>query len=613
MRTCWAGVLLIGGRVFRPGRHVHAGSEDPASWTYDFGMLTPQTARLRWCVPFTLVAVLALVAAAAVPAQPQAPRPTTLAGRSTVYAPNGTIATSQPLATSAGLAMLQRGGNAIDAAVVAAAVLTVVEPNMTGVGGDLFAMVWSARDKNLHGLNASGRSGSLMTRETLADRGRTRVSQGIEAVTIPGSLSGWAALLEKFGTLTLAEALAPAIAIAEEGFPVTPIIAQGWAGQVNLLRRDEGARAALLVDGERAPRVGEWFRMPDLARTYREIAQRGPAHLYGGDLGRRVAAFVESQGGFLTPGDFAAHTVEWVQPISVPFQGYRLWELPPNSQGVAALQMLRLLESYDLKAMGHNSAAYLHHLIEAKKLAYADIEHYVGDPAFMTQPVEHFLSDAWIRERRALINPAQAMERAEPGRAATASDTIYLAASDRDGNMVSFINSVYDYFGSGVVVPGTGILLHDRGVGFTMTEGRANTVAPKKRPFHTIIPAFVTTTTRNAGVLRDAAGDEPYLAFGVMGGAMQPQGHVQVLLNLLTFGMDLQQASDAARFRHMSGRRVALESPIPDDVRAALRAMGHEIIEERNVAFGGAQLVMKLPRGWAAASDSRKDGHAGGH
>ncbi|MCR4375840.1 MAG: gamma-glutamyltransferase [Acidobacteria bacterium] len=560
-------------------------------------------------VPLTAAIIAATTVVMAVQ---QVPRPTTLAGRSAVYAPNAAIATSQPLATSAGLAVLDRGGNAIDAAVVAAAVLTVVEPNMTGVGGDLFAMVWSAKDKTLHGLNASGRSGALMTRETLASRKRTRVSQGIEAVTVPGSLSGWAALLEKFGTLTLAEALAPAIAIAETGFPVTPIIAGQWAGEATLLRRDEGARATLLVDGQRAPKAGEWFRNPDLARTYRDIGANGARHLYGGALGRRIAEFTQSRGGFLTPEDFAAHAVEWVQPISVPFQGYRLWELPPNSQGVAALEMLRLLETYDLKAMGHNSPAYLHHLIEAKKLAYADIEHYVGDAAFMKTPAESFLADEYIGRRRQLIDPAKAMERATPGDAATSSDTIYLAVADADGNMVSFINSVYDYFGSGIVVPGTGVLLHDRGVGFTMEEGRANTVAPKKRPFHTIIPAFVTRTSRASGVSRDAAGDEPWLAFGVMGGAMQPQGHVQVLLNLLLFGMDVQQASDAPRFRHMAGRRVALESPIGDDVRRALRGLGHEIIDERNIAFGGAQLVMKLPRGWVAGSDSRKDGHAAG-
>ncbi len=565
--------------------------------------------RYRLVLMTTVVIAVAMLPMAA---QPQAPRPTTLAGRSTVYAPNAAIATSQPLATAAGLAVLERGGNAIDAAVVAAAVLTVVEPNMTGVGGDLFAIVWSARDKALQGLNASGRSGSLMARETLAARKRTRISQGIESVTVPGALSGWAALLQKYGTLPLADALAPAIAIAENGFPVTPIIASQWAAEATLLRRDDGARATLLVDGARAPAAGEWFRNPDLARTYRAIATNGPSYLYGGALGRQIAEFTQSKGGFLTPDDFAAHQVEWVQPISVPFKGYRLWELPPNSQGVAALEMLRILESYDLKAMGHNSAAYLHHLIEAKKLAYADIEYYVGDPAFMTEPADRFLSDDYVRTRRALLDPSRAMERTDPGRAATASDTIYLAVSDAQGNMVSLINSVFDYFGSGIVVPGTGVLLHDRGVGFTMDEGRANTVAPRKRPFHTIIPAFVTKTARNAGVLRDASGDEPYMAFGVMGGAMQPQGHVQVLLNLLVFGMDPQQAVDAARFRHMTGRRVALESPIGDRVRAALTGMGHEIVDERDIAFGGAQLVMKLPRGWAAASDPRKDGHAAG-
>jgi len=561
----------------------------------------------------TMMAAVAVVAALAVPMPAQqSPRATTLAGRSTVYAPNAAIATSQPLATSAGLAILERGGNAIDAAVAAAAVLAVVEPNMTSMGGDLFAMVWSAGDKKLHGLNASGRSGSLMTREELVKRGRTRISQGIESITVPGALSGWAELLKKFGTLSLADALAPAIAIAENGFPVTPIIAGQWADEVALLRRDEGARAALLLDGQRAPKAGEWFRNPDLARTYRDIAKNGPGELYGGALGQRIAQFVQSKGGFLTPADFANHKAEWVDPVSVPFKGYRLWELPPNSQGIAALEMLRLVETYDLKAMGHNSAPYLHHLIEAKKLAYADIEYYVGDAASMKQPVDHFLTDDYIASRRALFNPAKAMARTDPGDARTASDTIYLCAADAQGNMVSLINSVFDYFGSGIVAPGTGVLLHDRGTAFVIEDGRANTVGPNKRPFHTIIPAFVTKTTRGSGVLRDATGDEPYLAFGVMGGAMQPQGHVQVLLDLLVFGMDLQQATDAPRFRHMSGSRVALETPIGDPTRAALAAMGHEIIDERNIAFGGAQLIMKLPRGWAAASDPRKDGMAAG-
>jgi gamma-glutamyltranspeptidase/glutathione hydrolase len=297
----------------------------------------------------------------------------------------------------------------------------------------------------------------------------------------------------------------------------------------------------------------------------------------------------------------------------VPFKGYRLWELPPNSQGIAALEMLRILEPYDLEAMGHNSAAYFHHLIEAKKLAYADIQHYVGDPADMKVRPEQLLDDAFISRRRALVDPARAMERVEPGEAMTASDTIYLTTADAEGNMVSLINSVFDYFGSGVVVPGTGLLLHDRGMGFTLEEGVANTAGPRKRPFHTIIPAFVTKTTRPSGVLRDAAGEEPFMAFGVMGGAMQPQGHVQVLLNVLVFGMDLQQANDAPRFRHLSGLRVAIESPVSESIRAALAALGHELSDESRTDFGGAQMIMKLPRGWAASSDPRKDGLAIGY
>ena len=536
-----------------------------------------------------------------------------MAGRSTVYAPNGVIATSQPLASAAGLDVLQRGGNAVDAAVTAAAVLAVVEPHMTSMGGDLFAMVWSATHKNLYGLNASGRSGSLCTRETLASRGRTAIQQGVESITVPGALSGWAALLEKHGTITLAQALAPAIRIADEGFPVTPIIADDWAGEVELLQRDPGAAAAFLLDRTRAPKAGEWFRNADLAATMREIATNGPAHLYGGPLGQKIAAGVQKLGGFLTAEDFAAHKADWVQPVSVPYKGYRLWELPPNSQGVAALEMLRLLETYDLEAMGHNSAAYLHHLIEAKKLAYADIEYYVGDPDTTRQPPEFFLSDEFIASRRALMSSGKAMERPEPGRELTHSDTIYLAAADARGNMVSLINSIFDSFGSGVVVPGTGLMLHDRGIAFTMTEGRANTVAPRKRPFHTIIPAFVTKTTRNSGVLRDAAGEEPYTAYGVMGGALQAQGHVQVLLNMLLFGQDPQQAADAARFRHTSGVSVLLEPPIGAGVRAALSALGHEVDTAGIEMFGGSQIVVKLAKGWAAGSDPRKDGLAIGH
>ncbi len=539
-------------------------------------------------------------------AEAQAPRPATMAGRSTVYAPHGAIATSQPLATAAGLAVLQRGGNAIDAAVTAAAVLNVVEPMMTGIGGDAFALLWSAPEHRLVGINGSGRSGSLLTREALVERGhRTMPVTGAESITVPGALAAWNDLLTRYGTITLAEALAPAIALAEDGFPVTPVIAADWADYADAPRRDEGGRATYLIDGERAPRAGEWARNPDLAASFRLIAKEGVGVFYGGELGQRIAAGVRKLGGFLTDEDFRDHRSDWVQPISVPFHGYRLYELPPNGQGVAALEMLRILEPYDLKGMGHNSAIYLHHLIEAKKLAFADLAHYVGDPGAMTTSPEYLLSDGFIAERRSQLSSRQASARVEPGPAASRSETIYLTAADGQGNMVSFINSLAGGFGSGVVVPGTGIALQNRGAGFTMEQGLANTVGPRKRPLHTIIPAFVTK-------VRPDGDEDPWMSFGVMGGAMQPQGHVQVLLNLLVFGMDLQEALDQPRFRHLSGLKVGLEAPIPEAVRQRLREMGHDVVDLPASAAGGAQAIRRLTRGYAAASDPRKDGMAAG-
>jgi gamma-glutamyltranspeptidase/glutathione hydrolase len=557
--------------------------------------------------PSLLAVALILVIAMISEADAQEGRPSTVAGRSTVYAPHGVIAASQPLASAAGLAVLQNGGNAVDAAVTAAAVLNLVEPHMTGIGGDMFAILWSAEEGRLVGLNASGRAGSLMTREELLRRGHTDVPiDGAEPITVPGALSGWAALLERYGTITLAEALGPAIELAEQGFPVTPIIARQWAMEVEKLERDEGARATYLVDGERAPEPGEWFRNPDLAATLRLIAERGPKTLYGGELGEKIVERVQELGGFITLEDLESHAPSWVEPIAVDFKGYRVYELPPNGQGIAALEMLRILEPYDLAAMGHNSARYLHHLIEVKKLAFADLARWVGDPGKMTVSPQDLLLDGFIEARRALVDPGRAAGRVEPGTAATSSETIYLSAADRYGNMISFINSIYWEFGSGIVVPGTGFALQNRGAGFTMEPGLANTVAPGKLPFHTIIPAFVTRIA--------ADGDErPWLAFGVMGGSIQPQGHVQVLLNLLVFDMDLQDAIDAPRFRHLAGLEVALEAPIGDDVRRALAAMGHVILPDGSVSFGGCQAVMRLERGWAAGSDPRKDGLAIGH
>ncbi len=529
-----------------------------------------------------------------------------MAGRSTVYVPHGAIATSQPLATAAGLAVLERGGNAIDAAVTAAAVLNVVEPMMTGAGGDLFALFWSAGEKRLVGLNASGRSGSLLSRDALLKRGHTTMpTTGALSITVPGALAGWNDLLAKYGTITLAQALEPAIRLAEEGFPLTPVIAGDWALDDGALARDEGARATYLPHGA-YPKAGDWITNPDLARTFRQIAKEGIGGFYGGSLGATVAARIQQLGGFITIEDLKAHRSEWVTPISVPFMGHRLYELPPNGQGIAALEMLRILEPYDLKAMGHNSAAYLHLLIEAKKLAYADLDRFVGDPAYMKTPAAHLLSPAFIAERRNQLDPARANPRPEPGPALTTSETIYLSAADAQGNMVSFINSLASAFGSGVVVPGTGLALQNRGAGFTTTEGLPNTVAPNKRPFHTIIPAFVTETS-------DDGSEKPWLSYGVMGGAMQPQGHVQVLLNLLVFGMDLQQALDQARFRHTVGNKVGLEGPISESVRATLRALGHDLFDLPASSAGGAQAIMRLARGYAAASDPRKDGMAAGH
>jgi gamma-glutamyltranspeptidase/glutathione hydrolase len=534
-----------------------------------------------------------------------AQRPTTLAGRSTVYAPSGMVATSQPLASTAGLEVLRTGGNAVDAAVAAAAVLGVTEPHMTGIGGDMFAIVWLAKAQKLVALNASGRAGSRMVRDTLAARGfRSGSQQGAMSVTVPGALAGWDLLVRTHGTRSLKQALQPAIRYARDGFPLTPIIAAQWANETEFLTRDSAA-AATYLPGGRAPKAGEWFTNRDLARTLQAIADSGVGVFYGGSLGWRLVRHLEARGGFLTLDDLRRNAPTWVTPMSVPFRGYRVWELPPSNQGIAALEMLRILEPYDLKAMGHNSPAYLHHLIEAKKLAYADLDRFVGDADHLAMPADALLSDGFIAVRRALMNPTRALERVEPGPLRTKSETVYLTVADAEGNMVSFINSIYDYFGSGLVVPGTGFALHNRGAGFTLTPGLPNTVAPGKRPFHTLIPGFVTQTVNGR--------EQAYMSFGLMGGGVQAQGHVQFLLNHFAFGMDLQAAIDAPRFRHYDGYRVALEAPITDGVRTALQRMGHVLIEQPPIAFGGAQAIMRLPRGWAAGSDPRKDGMAVGH
>ena len=372
--------------------------------------------------------LVAFVAAASwtVSGVAQAQRPTTLAGRSAVYAPRGMVATSQPLASAAGLEVLRTGGNAVDAAVAAAAVLGVTEPHMTGIGGDMFAIVWLAKQQKLVAINASGRAGSRMLRDTLAARGfRSGSQQGAMSVTVPGALSGWDLLLRTHGRRTLKQVLQPAIAYARNGFPVSPIIAAQWANETDFLTRDSAA-AAIYLPGGRAPKAGEWFTNRDLARTMQTIADSGIGVFYGGSLGRRLVQHLQARGGFLTLDDLRRNAPTWVTPMSVPFRGYRVWELPPSNQGIAALEMLRILEPYDLAAMGHNSPAYLHHLIEAKKLAYADLDRFVGDADHLDMPAEQMLTDEFITARRALLDPARAKERVDPGPLRTKSETVYL-------------------------------------------------------------------------------------------------------------------------------------------------------------------------------------------
>ena len=441
-----------------------------------------------------------------------------------VYAPHGVVATSQPLASQAGLQVLQRGGNAVDAAITAAAVLNVVEPYMTGLGGDMFAILWSEREQRLVGINGSGRAGTLMTREALGGSVR---DTGAKSITMPGALSGWAALLEKYGTITLAEALGPAAALAEEGFPVSKTTASEWALFVDRIESDPGARDTYLIDGKRSPRAGEWFSNPDLAKTMRAIAEEGPRLLYGGRLGQRIAEHLQTLGGFLTTEDFAAHKSEWVEPLSVPFQEYRLWELPPNGQGIAALEMLRLLESYDLASMGHNSATYLHHLIEAKKLAYADLEDFVGDPEFMAIEPERLLADDFIAARRAQLSPERALRYADPDRSVTESETTYLAAARRGGQHDLLHQQRGGTFRLRSRRAGYRVRTPESGGRFFDQRGTSQYRGPGKAsvPHH------------HPGVCHEDRPDgeqEPWLSFGIVGGPQQPQAHVQVLLNVLS-------------------------------------------------------------------------------
>ncbi len=521
--------------------------------------------------------------------------------RSPVMGLRGAVATSQPLAANAGLDILKRGGNAIDAAVATAAVLTLVEPGSTSIGGDAFIMIYIAAEKKLVGINASGRAPYAMTLNALnmklEEHEMNRIG-GIYSVSVPGAVDGWFEVLEEYGTMTMAEVLEPAIYYAENGFAVSPIIANAWRGVERI--QEPSTRAALLIDGERAPRAGDVFRNPDLAHSFRLLAEQGRDAFYRGPIAEAIVAYSDQHDGFLTMKDFEDHTSTWVEPIYADYENYRLYELPPNGQGVAALEMLKILGNVDLGAMGHNSAEYLHHIIEAKKLAYADIETWLGDPEFNDLPTQEIISTEYGRRQFERIDPTRAMERPESGISGHG-DTVLLQVMDKDHNAVSFIYSIYAGFGSGLVAPGTGFPLQNRAALFSLEPGHVNVVEPHKRPFHTIIPAMA---------FKDG---EFFMTFGAMGGAVQPQQHVQIFLNAVEFGMNAQQAVEIPRINHGRGLSVTVEPGIDEAVLAQLEAWGHEI-QRRTTrgGVGGAQLIMFDPLTGAmiGGSTPHKDGMA---
>jgi len=516
--------------------------------------------------------------------------------RSQVMARNGVVATSQPLASAAALRVLREGGNAIDAAVTAATTLSVVEPMMTGAGGDLFAIVWSAEDQQLYGLNASGYSGSRATLEYFQSKGLDEIPlEGLEPVTVPGAVDGWNELLNRFGTISLGRALQPAIRYAEEGYAVSPVVAGDWVRGVEKLWKFPTSRETFLIDGN-PPAPGDIFRNPNLAETYRTLA-KNPDSFYRGEVAKEIAAYVEANGGLFTLEDLNNYHAEWVDPISTTYRGYEVFELPPNGQGIAALEMLNILERFNLSEYDHNSGEYLHLLVEAKRLAFADLYHLVADPSYADVPVDRMLSKQYAAQRRALIDPDQANPPVESGISWTG-DTVYLTTADSEGNMVSLINSIFYLFGSGVVAGETGIILQNRGALASLNPDHPNSVAPGKRPFHTIIPAMV---------MKDG---QPWLSFGVMGGPMQPQGHVQVLCNLIDFGMNIQKAGESPRFYHDSGQ-LALESGISAEANRILLDKGHSLVVVKG-KFGGFQGILRDPDTgvYHAGSDPRKDGLA---
>jgi gamma-glutamyltranspeptidase / glutathione hydrolase len=535
----------------------------------------------------------------------QAPLP--VPGRSLVTTTDGIVAASQPLAARAGVQVLERGGNAVDAAIAANAVMGLMEPTGNGIGGDLFALVYDAKAGKLYGLNASGWAPTGLTVDALAAKGITTMPQrGPYSVTVPGVVAGWAAMSERFGRFDLPTLLAPAIHYAERGFPVAELTARGWRGSEELLSASPTAKATFMPGGH-APKAGDVFRNPDLAKTLRRIAERGRDGFYKGETADAIIRALAAEGASMTAADLAEFNADWVDPIKTDYRGWTVYEIPPQGQGIAALMMLNLMERYPLGDYGFHSPRALHVMIEAKKLAYADMLRYVGDPRFGAVPVSSMLDKSRAPSRAKLIDAAKASCQTTPDEltsisAAKGNDTIYLTAVDRDGNIVSLIQSNYSGFGSGIVPAGMGFMLHNRGGLFTLDRNRPNTLEPRKRPLHTIIPAFMEK-------------DGVRIGFGIMGGWNQAQAHAQFVANIVDYGMTIQQALEAGRFTKATfdGCDLEIEELVPAATREALTKLGHElkVVGRRTSTFGMGQAVMSRPDGvHFGASEPRHDGAA---
>ena len=537
-------------------------------------------------------------------------KPAFKAGRSVSHAPHGMVATSHPLAAQVGLDILKNGGNAFDAAIATSAAMGLMEPMSCGIGGDLFAIVWDAKSQKLYGLQANGRAPLAATRKLFAEKGLDEIpTTGPLSWSVPGCVDGWDELRKRFGTMGFDKLLAPSIAYADQGVPVPEVIAGYWKNA------ETRKIKAFLPDGEHAPKVGEVFKNPALAATYREIAGKGRDAFYKGEIAAKLAAFSKREGGLLTAEDLARHTSQWTDPVRTSYRGHDVWELPPPGQGIAALQMLNILEPFDLKKLGPASPDYWHLLAEAKKLAYADRAKYYTDPEFAKVPTERLISKEYATTRRQLIDPAKAMKQVPAGDAKVGmADTIYLCVVDDQRNCVSLIQSNYFGFGSGLAPVDLGFAIQNRGTLFSLDENHANRLEPGKRPFHTIIPAMVTKNGK------------PEFVFGVMGGDMQPQGHVQVLINLLDFGMNVQEAGEYPRVEHVgsatptgkagvaTGGTIQAEPGIPEAIVAELRKRGH-VVERVRKNGGGYQGIWIDPKTGVlqGGTEARKDGMAVGY